>query len=106
MSKVKHDSSYVTHAQCSESMSPIVDDLKTIKNALVGQDLRGGLVNQVSTITTKLDQVISQVNEANHNAKNEKKEKKEISLRWKLAAFSAIGAILGILIGHLLDLIL
>jgi hypothetical protein len=95
----KNGSQYVTHSQCSETMSPIISDLKTIKNALVGENLLGGLVNQVSTMATKLDQVITEVD----NAKNEKKEKKKISSAWKIAALSAFSALLGILLGHLLD---
>lgn len=58
-------SEFVTKSECAQITASMKDDLKTIKEALVGKDLRGGLVADVAglkntrrTWTTVLREVI------------------------------------------------
>jgi len=49
--KKKHSSSrFVTHAECASTVESIKAELRTIKNTLVGEDMRGGLVKDVQEI--------------------------------------------------------
>jgi len=55
-------STYVTHSECAEISGQIRKEITVIKNSLVGEDMRGGLVkdvesmkNSVETIKTYID---------------------------------------------------
>ena len=41
---------YVTQAQCAKQVAEFNGELQTIKKALVGEDMRGGLVKDVAEI--------------------------------------------------------
>lgn len=46
--KVMPDEEFVTKAECYKTHAQITNDFGTIKKALVGEDLRGGLVKDVA----------------------------------------------------------
>lgn len=49
----KHDGNpegVVTRQECAQISSGVKDELKTIKEALVGRDMRGGLVRDVAEL--------------------------------------------------------
>lgn len=50
---------YVSAEQCRQRQTlcstEVKAEIKTIKNALVGEDMQGGLVKQVTVMKTKLD---------------------------------------------------
>lgn len=49
----KHDDNpggYITKAECRDQMGSIKDDVKTMRIALVGEDLQGGLVKKVNDL--------------------------------------------------------
>jgi len=56
------ESEYVTKDDCVKSMAPIQSDITTIKKALVGDDLRGGIVKDVADIKATLKNTSSQNN--------------------------------------------
>jgi hypothetical protein len=41
---------YVTKEDCDAAMTPLAKDMTTVKDALVGPDLRGGLVGDVKEL--------------------------------------------------------
>lgn len=45
--------SYVTKAECLQTSTAIKDELKTIRTALVGEDMRGGIVKDVSDLKSQ-----------------------------------------------------
>jgi hypothetical protein len=49
-SKHDDDPQWVTKAECREQMGGIKEDVRTIKKALVGEDLQGGLVKKVNDL--------------------------------------------------------
>ena len=50
MSKEEKRNPYVTRAECAKVVSKFNGELETIKLALVGEDMRGGLVKDVAEI--------------------------------------------------------
>jgi len=44
----------VTKTECNLMMEPVTNDIKTIKKALVGEDLKSGLVKDVADIKSTL----------------------------------------------------
>lgn len=70
---------FVTRSECQSAMSRVATDIDTVKCALVGKDLRGGLVKDVADLIGKVDHIIQANQESN-----------SIRLEWKLAIFGAI----------------
>lgn len=57
----REDNPYVTHRECSRQVGQITtqinnlqDEIRVIKEALVGKDLRGGVVKDVADIKSKI----------------------------------------------------
>lgn len=48
---------YVTRAECAKTVRKFNGELKTIKKALVGGDMRGGLVKDVGDMKATLNQI-------------------------------------------------
>jgi len=90
----KYDGGCVTRQECVEAMEPLRNTLETVKNALVGQNLTGGLVKQMSDLSNKVTNLITQREEE----KSEKKEKHEETLKWKMAALGLAASFLGFLL--------
>lgn len=55
MSRSKHNhDDFVTKVECQQITSTFREDLGTVKMALVGEDMRGGIVRDVSEIRSTL----------------------------------------------------
>ena len=79
-------SPYMTRSECLSQRRPIRADITTIKKALVGEDLRGGIVKDCSDMKKDLKAVKKSINDAN----NKKEKKQELSLKWKLGLTVAL----------------
>jgi hypothetical protein len=81
-------------------MGPLKDTLMDVKNALVGKDMRSGLVQQVNDLDNKVDNLINQSNAQ----KEERKKREQENFRLKLAAvsfgFTLLGFILELVFNH------
>lgn len=98
MSKKKDNPIYVTRAECARISSEVREDLEILKTALVGKDLRGGIVADISAVKAQVEELAKV--QADMVAKE--REKRETYLRWKIAAFSFLATIIGIIIKSLL----
>jgi F0F1-type ATP synthase assembly protein I len=92
---------FITTEECQRCSSGLKDDLKTIKNALLGEDLNSGLVHQVTELTSTVKNITADKCKEDEEAE----KRKERAQRWKLAAFTVAAALIGILLGRLLELI-
>ena len=99
---------------CDKRLSEMKDDIRLIKSALVGTDLRGGLVNQVNDLASQVSDmaaseklIASQATSAaiSRESREDKKEdvKKETLTRYKIALIAAAAAFGGIILGKLLE---
>jgi len=79
-------SKYVTREECIKAMEQVAIDIKVMKRALVGEDMRGGIVKDIAELKSK-------INEFNHVST----VKAELSLRWKIAILGSLVALIGIL---------
>lgn len=102
--------------ECDKRLNEMKDDIRLIKSALVGTDMRGGLVNQVLVLTDKLNDLITsrQISDkitaddkvaAKLDTNRAKDKRDEKIIRYKLLLISAVATILGVVLGHLLDFI-
>jgi len=97
--------------ECQKRLDEMKDDLRLVKSALVGTDMRGGLVNQVNTLSERLSDIITTQKLTDNHRDAEKKEEKQDkragmdrATRWKISIVGVISGLLGVIIGHLLDL--
>lgn len=107
---------------CMNKFQAIKEDMDIIKRALVGGDMRGGLVNQVNDLSKSVEaikgmQVATDEHRDSEKAdeRQEKKDveqdrkadtrsQKDIISRYKIAIIGIVGAILGIIIKSILDM--
>lgn len=81
----------MTRAECTGIMSPLLTDIATIRRAMVGNDLRGGMVKDVADMKMEM--------RAANGVNKEEKRKIEINLKltekrkWALIAlvFTIVG---------------
>jgi hypothetical protein len=103
------------HKETDARISEMKDDLRLIKSALVGTDLRGGLVNQVNTLADRLgDIVVTQKVTDDRRTKLQTEEKTlkektkdmrdDIIARYKIAVIGILGTLIGIILNHFLNL--
>ena len=59
----EHSSEFVTKVECRQITSSFQEDLVTVKKAIMGDDMRGGMVRDISEIK-------SRVNKANNGGNN------------------------------------
>lgn len=84
----KKDSPYVTKAECAETSGQIRDEISIVKKALVGEDLRGGLVKDVSDMKNDLKDMKKYIN-------NQKTKGRD----WRLFGFAILGsAVSGVIV--------
>ena len=98
MEKSKDNPGHVTHAQCAQISGDIKSDMETVKIALVGKDLQGGIVKKMNDLTNgqkKNKELIQQVVD-NNNKKQ--KQKQELSRFWKITIGGALASSIGTLI--------
>ncbi len=91
--------------ECEKRMSEWKDDLKLVKLALVGNDMRGGLVSEVAALTAQIADLVKSQNGTERKKIDDEKQMKDSNLRLKIAVISVGCGLLGVLIGHLLDML-
>jgi len=69
---------YITRTECRAAMVNVGVDVGMVKLAMVGADLRGGMVKDIADLNAKVDNLL-----------NAKQCANEIGLKWKLVIFSA-----------------
>jgi len=80
-------------------MTPMLEDMRTIRNALVGNDLRGGLVKDVADMKSSLkSDRATDVAE-----KKEEKRKAMLSQRQRTTLISTLIGLAGVFAGYILD---
>lgn len=85
----------VTFGECEKNMQPIKDDLGTVLKALVGDDLRGGIVKDVAD--TKKD--IAEIKNALKSRQNCEPNRSSWGRReYALVAVAVIGASASVLV--------
>lgn len=89
MSEKKDNPGFMTHSECNSIMTPMMADIKTIRDALVGTDLRGGIVKDVADMKSGL--------KIGHNSAI-------LTERRKIALAGVIFSLVGIIAGHFLDI--
>lgn len=85
---------YITRSECASQRAPVIADITIIKKALVGEDLRGGIVKACTVMQEDIKEMKKSINDANH--KQEKKQ--ELALKYKIVITAAVisaGAVLG-----------
>jgi len=81
-SRKKANGGFVTRAECSAMMEQNSCDIKDIKKAIIGEDLRGGLVRDVGLIKDQ----IHEMQTAQANQKKAAEGKQQSILTWKTTA--------------------
>ena len=82
MPKRKNTSTFVTHAECAEVSGQIRNEISVVKKALVGADLRGGLVKDVADMKSDMETIKKFID-------NQKTKGRD----WRLLGFSILGSI-------------
>lgn len=89
---------FVTRAECETLCGGLKDDFKSIKKALIGDDLKGGLVLEFrelkNTVTSLVDNQTREDNEG--------KARRESFVRYKAALIGVTGGLVGVVLGYLL----
>jgi len=93
---------FVSRAECAAISTDLKADLKILKHALVGDDMRGGMVKDISNLTNKVDGIVANRVTDNTARQEEKKNellKTELSLRWKIAlGVAALGSLTAVIV--------
>jgi hypothetical protein len=103
------------HKDTDGRLSEMKDDLRLIKSALVGTDMRGGLVNQVNTLADRLGDIVATQKLTDDKRCRDQTEEKtlkektkdirdDIIARYKIAFIAVFGTVIGILLNHFLNL--
>jgi len=106
---------FARHKETDARISEMKDDLRLIKSALVGTDMRGGLVNQVNTLADRLGDIVvtQKVTDDRRNKlqteettlkEKTKDMRDEVIARYKIAVIGILGALIGIVLNHFLQL--
>lgn len=53
----EHSSEFVTKVECRQITSSFQEDLVTVKKAIMGDDMRGGMVRDISEIKSQVNKV-------------------------------------------------
>lgn len=61
----EHSSEFVTKVECRQITSSFQEDLVTVKKAIMGDDMRGGMVRDISEIKSQVNKV-NKVNKVNN----------------------------------------
>lgn len=93
----KKESKYVTLDDCARFRAEIRGELQTIKNALVGEDLRGGIVKDLATLRSTLESLQKSLDDMKGSRLSGKEKAAIIS-----AVIMALGSIIATILSHLL----
>lgn len=83
----------------------MLKDIATIRDALVGTDLRGGIVKDVADMKSQLATMQCEEREEKTEKKKATKNKAIIMEKYKFAFISLGLTLIGIVVGHLLDIL-
>jgi malonyl CoA-acyl carrier protein transacylase len=89
----------VLRASCDKRLEEMTSDIRLIKSALVGIDMRGGLVNQVNALNERLNDIIS----AQRLKQSANIAKANVNARYKVAIIGLIGSLAVLALAFLLS---
>jgi hypothetical protein len=95
----KTDGGCVTRGECNSIMNPMLEDIRTIRNCLIGLDLKGGLVKDI-------EEMKSEMKSAHKESEEDKKAAKLKNIfnnKVKLALFSLVCGLVGYGVKYLID---
>jgi len=97
------DGKLITAEECAKNMEPIQDNLNTVLKALVGDDLRGGLVKDVADTKKDISETKKDISEIMAALKNKQGCGEPVKAHWGrreyvLVAVAAIGALASVLV--------
>ncbi len=78
----KHSERYVTRAECAQISNQIREELKSLKAAVVGENLRGGISKEIHEIKSDLKEIKEYIN-------SEKTKGRD----WRMLGFAVLGSI-------------
>jgi hypothetical protein len=84
MSRKKSNSRYVTRAECAQISGQISSELAAVKKALVGEDMRSGVVKDIADLKNDVKSIKQYVNDERTRGRD-----------WRLLGFSALASIIG-----------
>ena len=93
--KSDDNSDFVTRAECSRISGEIKNELNTIKVALVGKDMRGGLLKDMRDMKSCVESLKRDIGSVKDYIDDQKRKGRD----WRLLGFAILGsAISGIMI--------
>jgi len=84
MSRKKSNSKYVTRTECAQISGQISGELSILKKALVGEDMRSGVVKDIADLKNDVKGIKQYVNDEKTKGRD-----------WRLLGFSLLASILG-----------
>jgi len=91
----KNNPTYITRTECARISGQIREELSIVKKALVGEDMRGGIVREIRDMKSDLRDVKEYIN-------GEKTKGRD----WRLLGFAVLGSIISGAVVTLLNYIL
>jgi len=88
---------FVTKAECYKTHAQITNDFATIKRALVGDDLRGGIVKDVADTKKDISEIKTSMKNGNGNGHNGRLGRREKAMVYS-ALITSVGGTTGIII--------
>jgi hypothetical protein len=92
MSEKKDNPGFVTHVECTATMLPLLEDIAMIKKALIGEDMKGGIVKDFNDMKNDISDI-----------KDNQTEKKVQRDKWKWTSIGLAFTIVGFLVKYGLD---
>jgi len=79
--------SYVTRSECAKVSGQIRNEILVVKKALVGEDMRGGIVKEIRDIKSDIEAVKKYVNDEKAKGRD-----------WRMLGFAILGSVISGLI--------
>ena len=98
------DNEFIAKAECYKTHAQITCDFETIKKALVGDDLRGGLVKDVADTKKDISEIKRSIKNSNGNGHNGGLGRKEKAIVYT-ALITSVGSTSGLIIVEALKLL-
>ena len=84
------NSDFVTRAECSRISGEIRNELNTIKTALVGEDMRGGLLKDMRDMKSCVEGLKRDIGSVKDYIDNQKRKGRD----WRLLGFAILGSVI------------